>query len=66
MASLTSIKTFRVEFEGIITADVYVGMRKIASPGDRVEVGDLARGRKTLCRIAGALYWIENSAFDAR
>jgi hypothetical protein len=60
---------FRPLYDGVITADVYVGLasegtlRKIASPGDAVEVGSVQRGRQTLCRLNREMYWVENSAW---
>lgn len=69
MAIESNHKQFSAEYDGVITTDVYVGKgwdrKNIASPGDKVEVGDLAQGQRTLCRLkSGELYWIENGSWS--
>lgn len=60
----TNIRGFKAAYDGVITADVYVGQEKIAEPGDAVEVGDIAQGGRTLCRLSGSFYWIENGSWS--
>lgn len=63
MAKIATTKAFRPLYDGMISADVYVGNEKIAAPGDVVEIGDVQQGQRTIARLNGNLYWIENNAW---
>lgn len=63
----TNVKGFKAMYDGTIGRDVYIKKgeitKKIASPGDAVEVGDVSQGKRTLCRLGDEFYWIEDSAW---